>query len=434
MATATTAYPYSLIDSSLPPVNSTFLVTSIVDVNSTNSSLITEDFDDDRNRGVRIGFGLNIYLTATLYGIVFVLAIVGNILVLVTLAQDKRMRTVTNMFLLSLAFSDLLFGIFCMPFTVVGNMLGRFVFGAVICKIVPYIQGISVTVSVWTMVVISLERYHAICNPLSSRVWQTKAHAYKAIVGVWMVALFLNLPAVIFSKLFSFNSGTVFRCDEIWPATLYRTIYRMCLFVILMVAPLFTMLTAYGLIIRELRRGMKLEQCGADNEKRENGIAMKNMGDEASCSLNEKKTKKSDKKPAQATMRSTSTSGAKKRVVKMLIVIVALFFVCWTPSWVGNIWIMISEKSASEHFGRAEVTIFKLMTYASACVNPIVYCFMNKRFRQGFLNAFSCGRRGRAGDRATASGDVSRFQSTRRTNVPRPSPTNYTNVSSDSSV
>lgn len=168
-------------------------------------------------------------------------------------------------------------------------------------------------------------------------------------------------------------------------------------------------------------------------EKGENGIAMKNMGDEASCSLNEKKSKKSDKKPA-ATMRSTSTSGAKKRVVKMLIVIVALFFICWTPSWVGNIWIMVAEKSASQHFGRAEVTIFKLMTYASACVNPIVYCFMNKRFRQGFLNAFSCGRRGRAGDRATASGDVSRFQSTRRTNVARPSPTNYTNVSSDSSV
>ena len=47
---------------------------------------------------------------------------------------------------------------------------------------------------------------------------------------------------------------------------------QMCLFVILMVAPLFTMLTAYGLIIRELRRGMKLEQCGADNGRSQGGL------------------------------------------------------------------------------------------------------------------------------------------------------------------
>lgn len=157
---------------------------------------------------------------------------------------------------------------------------------------------------------------------------------------------------------------------------------------------------------------------------------MKNLGDEASCSLNEKKKKAA----ASTAVRSTSTSGAKKRVVKMLIVIVLLFFICWTPAWVVNAWITLDLESAKTHFGRAEVTVFKLMTYISACVNPIVYCFMNKRFRQGFLNAFSCGRARAAADRATASENVSRFQSTRRANLTRPSPTNYTNVSSDSSV
>ena len=111
-------------------------------VNTTEATfLFTEEFSSERNDTFRHGFGLNVHLTATIYGIVFVLAIVGNILVLVTLAQDKRMRTVTNMFLLSLSTSDLLFGIFCMPFTVVGNILGRFVFGGFICKIVPFVQG-----------------------------------------------------------------------------------------------------------------------------------------------------------------------------------------------------------------------------------------------------------------------------------------------------
>ncbi|XP_022079611.1 cholecystokinin receptor type A-like [Acanthaster planci] len=392
-------------------------------------SWLGETIDIKQNDSVRIGFALQEEVVYTLYAIVFVLTVVGNILVIVTLVQDRRMRTVTNMFLLSLSTSDLIFGIFCMPFTVVGNVLGRFVFGEVICKMLPYIQGTSVTVSVWTMVVISLERYHAICHPLSSRIWQTKAHAYKAIAGVWLVAVLLNLPALIFTTLKSINSETAYKCYEHWPEGPYVQIYRLCLFVILMVVPLFLMAISYGLIIVELQKGMKLEKSTADNEKGENGIRMKNL-DEASCSLNERVTKKATTSTA---VRSTSTSDAKKRVVKMLIIIVALFFICWTPSWVTNIWITVNLESAKKHFGRPEVTIFKLMTYTSACVNPVVYCFMNKRFRQGFLNAFACVRI-RASERATASENVSRFQSGRRANLTRPSPTNYTNVSSDSSV
>lgn len=84
---------------------------------------------------------VNIYLLICIYIIIFLLAVIGNILVIVTLVQNKRMRTVTNIFLLSLSVSDLLFAILCMPFTLVGNILQRFIFGEGICKIIPYFQG-----------------------------------------------------------------------------------------------------------------------------------------------------------------------------------------------------------------------------------------------------------------------------------------------------
>jgi 7 transmembrane receptor (rhodopsin family) len=63
------------------------------------------------------------------------------------------------------------------------------------------VSAVSVTVTVWTLVAISMERYFAICRPLQSRQWQTRFHAYKVIAYVWMAALTLNSPILIMSRL-----------------------------------------------------------------------------------------------------------------------------------------------------------------------------------------------------------------------------------------
>lgn len=52
------------------------------------------------------------------------------------------MRTITNLFLLNLAVSDLFLGVFCMPFTLVGMLLRDFIFGELMCKLLPYLQGV----------------------------------------------------------------------------------------------------------------------------------------------------------------------------------------------------------------------------------------------------------------------------------------------------
>lgn len=78
-----------------------------------------------------------------LYSVIFLLAVIGNSLVILTLVQNKRMRTITNLFLLNLAVSDLFLGVFCMPFTLVGMLLRDFIFGELMCKLLPYLQGLS---------------------------------------------------------------------------------------------------------------------------------------------------------------------------------------------------------------------------------------------------------------------------------------------------
>ena len=76
-----------------------------------------------------------------LYAIILLLAIIGNFLVIITLVQNRRMRTITNVFLLNLAVSDILLGVLCMPFTLIGALLRDFVFGEIMCKCLPYLEG-----------------------------------------------------------------------------------------------------------------------------------------------------------------------------------------------------------------------------------------------------------------------------------------------------
>ena len=81
------------------------------------------------------------YTRVGLYAVIFVLAVAGNSLVIATLAHDRRMRTVTNLFLLNLAVSDLLLAVLCMPFTLIPTLLQNFIFGKAMCILIRYMQG-----------------------------------------------------------------------------------------------------------------------------------------------------------------------------------------------------------------------------------------------------------------------------------------------------
>ncbi|MGH0174686.1 UNVERIFIED_CONTAM: hypothetical protein FKN15_068693 [Acipenser sinensis] len=79
-----------------------------------------------------------------LYSLIFLLSVFGNALIIIVLILNKRLRTVTNSFLLSLALSDLMVALFCMPFTLIPNLIGDFIFGEAMCKTVAYFMDCSV--------------------------------------------------------------------------------------------------------------------------------------------------------------------------------------------------------------------------------------------------------------------------------------------------
>jgi len=90
-----------------------------------------------------VGRGMQVELRIGLYVAIFVLSVSGNALVALTIAQNRRMRTLTNVLLLNLSIADLLLSVFCMPFTLVPTLLQDFIFGPVVCVLVRYMQGAS---------------------------------------------------------------------------------------------------------------------------------------------------------------------------------------------------------------------------------------------------------------------------------------------------
>ncbi|KAM7380380.1 hypothetical protein PAMP_003682 [Pampus punctatissimus] len=376
------------------------LATSNITCSNTSTLLIPQRVkhrDDDHT------------LRILLYSLIFFMSVFGNLLIIVVLTVNKRMRTVTNTFLLSLAVSDLMMAIFCMPFTLIPSILKDFIFGAAMCKIVSYLMGISVSISTFSLVAIAIERYSAICNPLKSRVWQTRSHAYRVIAATWVLAFIIMIPYPIISHLESFqrsDNTTAHQCRHKWPLAMAEQTWYILLLLVLFAIPGVVMIVAYGLISRELYRGIQFEMGQKkDSTDVKNGLSSTVCGgsdDSDGCYVNviqrplsmEMSTMAASGRALKADRPRSNTSEAKleakKRVIRMLVVIVVLFFVCWMPLYCVNTWRAFDDMSAKHALSGSPIAFIHLLCYTSACVNPIIYCFMNTRFRKALLTTFSC--------------------------------------------
>ncbi|XP_042873443.1 neuropeptide SIFamide receptor-like [Penaeus japonicus] len=105
----------------------------------------------------RHNFGVRTILCLS-YGLVFVLGLIGNCFVIAVVFRTPRMRTVTNFFIANLAVADVLVIVFCLPATLISNIYYPWMLGWVMCKFVAYVQGVSVSASVNSLVAVSLDR------------------------------------------------------------------------------------------------------------------------------------------------------------------------------------------------------------------------------------------------------------------------------------
>ncbi|XP_035669435.1 neuropeptide FF receptor 2-like [Branchiostoma floridae] len=284
------------------------------------------------------------------YFVVFAMCVVGNVLVCFVVLKIPRMRNVTNFFILNLSVSDLLVSVFCMPFTLVDNIIKGWPFGDVMCKLSPAVQIVSVTASVFTLVAIALDRYYAIIYPTEPKF--TIRRTMYVIAGVWILAIIVAIPQILLIQEGRWpREGDVILlhlCEEPYPY--WRKAYTTVLFGLCYICPLLVIMYLY------VRIGYSV------------WIKPTPGGDKAS-------------KEAKSLAMSK-----KVRVIKMLLTVVILFTISWLPIHVIT---MINDYAtlSADRQNIIWVYIYPVahwLIYFNSSVNPIIYGYFNQNFRTAF--------------------------------------------------
>ncbi|RWS03201.1 neuropeptide Y receptor type 2-like protein, partial [Dinothrombium tinctorium] len=216
-----------------------------------------------------------IVLLTVAYGAVSLSAIIGNGIVLWYVVRSKKLRTVTNMFIANLAIADILIGALAIPFQFQAALLQKWVLPHFMCAFCPFIQIVSVNVSIFTLTAIAADRYLVVIHPINQRI--TKNRARLLIFIIWTIAVIAAIPAAIALRvqmvpeldedlmklwlnvtLFEAQNITIPTkpfCDNIKFDTKIWMTYNLALVVIQYFLPLAIITFAYGKMGFKLREG-----------------------------------------------------------------------------------------------------------------------------------------------------------------------------------
>lgn len=276
------------------------------------------------------------------YYVIFILSYLGNALVLFIIYNYEKLNAVTNIFLLNLVLSNILFAT-SLPFWAVYHQ-SEWIFGTFLCKMVSSAYFIGFYSSILFLTLMTFDRYLAVVHAVAAAKSRKKAYAIAASVVVWCVSVAASVKELVlqnvwknpFSGLMCEESGFPDGTMERWRLVSY---YQQ--FLLFFLLPLFMVMYCYiSITVRILSTRMK-EKC---------------------------------------------------RAVKLIFVIILTFFACWTPY---NIVILLQAVQISssgeddDQCGQSETLDYALyvtrnIAFLYCCISPVFYTFVGKKFQRHF--------------------------------------------------
>ncbi|XP_028630068.1 5-hydroxytryptamine receptor 4 isoform X3 [Grammomys surdaster] len=325
----------------------------------------------DANVSSNEGFGsVEKVLLLTFLAVVILMAILGNLLVMVAVCRDRQLRKIkTNYFIVSLAFADLLVSVLVMPFGAMELVQHIWIYGEMFCLVRTSLDVLLTTASIFHLCCISLDRYYAICcQPLVYRNKMTPLRIALMLGGCWIIPMFISfLPImqgwnnigivdVIEKRKFSHNSNST------WCIFMVNKPYAITCSVVAFYIPFLLMVLAYYRIYvtakEHAQQIQMLQRAGATSENR----------------------------PQPADQHSTHRMRTETKAAKTLCVIMGCFCFCWAPFFVTNIVDPFIDYTVPEKVW----TAFLWLGYINSGLNPFLYAFLNKSFRRAFLIILCC--------------------------------------------
>ncbi|XP_055539889.1 cardioacceleratory peptide receptor-like [Wyeomyia smithii] len=286
--------------------------------------------------------------------ILFVVIVLGNMAVLVTLFLNKNRKSRMNFFIKQLAIADLSVGLLSVLTDIVQRITISWLAGNVACKVIRFIQVWVTYSSTYMLVALSIDRYDAITHPMNfSGCWK---RARRLVAAAW------GFSAVFSSPMFYLYEERVIQDQlqcwiELGDALRWQ-LYMCWVAASLFVIPAFIISACYVIIIKTIwSKGSVLGPVG-DKYRQRNG-----SGDLAS--------------------RRASSRGiiprAKVKTVKMTIVIVIVFVLCWSPYIVFDL-LQVFEQIPRTQTNIAIATFIQSLAPLNSAANPLIYCLFSTHF------------------------------------------------------
>ncbi|XP_030632100.1 green-sensitive opsin-1-like [Chanos chanos] len=271
-----------------------------------------------------------------------------NGLTLVVTAQHKKLRQPLNYILVNLAFSGTIMVIFGFTVAFYCSFCGYLILGPVGCVMEGFFSTIGGQVSLWSLVVLAVERYIVVCKPMGSFKFGAN-HAVAGIAFTWIMALSCAVPPLVgWSRYIPEGLQTSCGPDYYTLNPEYSNeSYVMYLFSCHFCVPVTTIFFTYGRLV---------------------------------CTV---------KAAAASQQDSASTQKAEKEVTRMVILMVLGFLLAWVPYASFAAWIFFNRGAA---FSAQALAIPAFFSKTSALFNPVIYVLLNKQFRNCMLTTLFCGK------------------------------------------
>ncbi|XP_017587278.1 PREDICTED: D(1) dopamine receptor [Corvus brachyrhynchos] len=317
-------------------------------------------------------------VTAACLSLLILSTLLGNALVCVAVLRFRHLRSkVTNLFVVSLAVSDLLVAVLVMPWRAATDVLGFWPFGA-FCDIWVAFDITCCTASILHLCLISLERCWAIASPFRYQSMVTQRVAFVAIGVAWLLSLLISFIPVqlrwhkdreLPSRAQPGLNGSAEEgsCDS----SLSRT-YAISSSLISFYIPVAVMLGTYGRLFRITRRQLR-RICSLERA----------AGHGRSCPGS----------PRETSLRNSLKKETK--VLQTLSIIVGVFVCCWLPFFVLNCLVPfcdaeLRDRGALPCVSGTVLSAFTWLGWANSALNPIIYAF-NAEFRRAFASLLGWG-------------------------------------------
>ena len=194
-------------------------------------------------------------LLATVLVAVFLCSVVANVLVCVVFSERRccSSLSLSNRFLANLTLCNCLFTFLVMPLAFVSLVSRRWLFGAALCQATGLATNLLVTASIFTLAVVSLDRYCAVVTPLHYALRMTRRRCWGFIAGIWLASLAVSCPPLLGWNSFKFHVNKMI-CTVAWASpSAGDRYYTLFLVSVSFLLPLVAMLWTYSCIFRAAR-------------------------------------------------------------------------------------------------------------------------------------------------------------------------------------